>query len=230
MAKFCERCGAPLRESDRFCPSCGQPVPTGQSGQDSWRQSRENTSQQSSWSQNSGGQDPWNHPQNSQGRDPWDRPQTPPQAGNSPQSGQPSMAWFKFIIWVQLFLSALTNLASGITIVTGAQYGDYADRVYYVFALLKPLDMVYGLLCIVMGAAALYIRFQLSSFKRRAPALYLGYIAVSIIVPLLYIILASVIIGGFAGDSSTIASLITSVVLLIINQVYFKKRQHLFVN
>ena len=50
------------------------------------------------------------------------------------------MKWFKFVIWVQLFLSALSTLISGIQCLSGGHYGDQADAVYAMFPNLKGVD------------------------------------------------------------------------------------------
>ncbi|MCD8322925.1 MAG: zinc ribbon domain-containing protein [Oscillospiraceae bacterium] len=230
MAKYCGRCGAPMQESDRFCPSCGQPASTSQSGQSSGQSQNIWSQPQNSWSQSQSSQprDPWDRPKNSQPRDPWDQP--PQTDWGAPQTNQPTMKWFKFIIWVQLFLSALGNLGTGLSLVTGLTYGEYASSVYYYFTGLKAVDIFCGLLTIALGIVAIYVRFQLSGFRRRGPDLYLYYLAANIVVSFLYIILTSVVIGTFAGDTTSIVSLIASAVLIAINSIYFKKRRHLFVN
>ncbi|MCD8161292.1 MAG: hypothetical protein LUE61_09030 [Clostridiales bacterium] len=140
------------------------------------------------------------------------------------------MKWFKFIIWVQLFLAALTNAGTGIGLLTGMAYGDYVSDVYAMFPVLRLLDILEGLLCLALAAAAIYIRFQLSGYRQKGPTLYLYFLLVSIAVSLVYVLVASLILGTFAGDPSSIISLAANVVVVLLNLTYFEKRRFLFVN
>lgn len=148
----------------------------------------------------------------------------------TPPVPQPPMKWFKFVIWVQLFLAALTNAGTGIGLLTGFAYGGYAEDVYATFGGLRILDILIGLLCLALAAAAIYIRFQLSGYRQKGPTLYLCFLLVSIAVSLVYMLLASLALGSFAGDLSTIVSLVTSLVKYFLNRIYFEKRSFLFVN
>ncbi|MCD7919230.1 MAG: hypothetical protein LUG45_04020 [Clostridiales bacterium] len=153
-----------------------------------------------------------------------------PQSGWEPPVPQPTMKWFKFVIWVQLFLTALLNVATGFGLITGTAYGDYASDVYAMFPLLRPLNIFEGLLCLALAVAAIYVRFQLSGYKQKGPALYLCFLLASVAVSLLYVLASSLALGSFAGGLSTIVSLVTSLVMYVLNRIYFEKRRFLFVN
>ncbi|MCC8100308.1 MAG: hypothetical protein LIO78_09680 [Clostridiales bacterium] len=140
------------------------------------------------------------------------------------------MKWFKFVIWVQLFLAALTNLGTAIGLLTGSIYGDYAGLVYAFYDGLRALDIIIALLCLALAGAAIYVRFQLSGYKQKGPTLYLYFLLASVAVSLLYVLASSLALGSFAGGVSTISSLVTTVVMYVLNRTYFEKRSFLFVN
>ncbi|MCD8142397.1 MAG: hypothetical protein LUD83_03860, partial [Clostridiales bacterium] len=153
-----------------------------------------------------------------------------PQSGWEPPTPRPTMKWFKFVIWVQLFLAALSNLGAGLGLLTGMAYGDYVSDVYAMFPVLRPLDIFEGLLCLALAVAVIYVRFQLSGYKQKGPTLYLYFLLASVAVSLLYVLASSLALGSFAGGVSTISSLVTTVVMYVLNRIYFEKRRFLFVN
>ena len=53
------------------------------------------------------------------------------------------MGWFKFIIYFQLFASAVINAALGITAFTGSHYDGKAELVYAFFPGMSAVDKVY---------------------------------------------------------------------------------------
>lgn len=144
-----------------------------------------------------------------------------------------SMKWFEFIIWVQLFLAALTCVINGIVTISGSLYGDDAGAIYAHYGGLKALDVAYGILCLLLAAMAIIARIRLAGFYKSAPALYLIFLCVSIFSGNTYIIAASLITRIPLLQlltSSNIASSISVAVMLICSVKYFGKRKHLFVN
>ena len=57
---------------------------------------------------------------------------------------RPPLKWFKFIIYVQLFLSALGNLVAGIQLLTRLAYGGLWASIYTFYPALRPVDAVMG--------------------------------------------------------------------------------------
>ena len=149
------------------------------------------------------------------------------------------MKWFKFIIYFQLFASALLNLLSGISTLTGGQYGSSGDAemVYTAFSGLKTLDVLYGVCAIALAAGDIFVRMRLAGYRANAPKLYLGVLAAAVVLSLIYIIGVFVILGEWADiiDLTAVVSqytsqLFVSIIMIGANHVYFKKRAHLFVN
>ena len=144
------------------------------------------------------------------------------------------MKWYKALIYVILFLSALMNAAYGITLLTGAHYDGMAALVYMAFGSLRTLDGFVGLLSIALAVAAIVTRQKLAHFKRESLTwLLMTYIA-GAAGGLIYVIGANAILGGLVDFSEIIAqqvtTLIGSIIMVALNYVYFTKRASLFVN
>ena len=143
------------------------------------------------------------------------------------------MKWHKFLIYFSLWMGALGCLVTAFQLMTGAHYGSgMADMVYSYFKALKTVDVIFGLLYIAIGIFMIYTHFQLSNLKIGAPRkLTLVYI-LQLAGSIGYILLAASIINVSLAevvDSQMIASLLTSVVMIFVNRVYYGKRSHMFV-
>lgn len=143
---------------------------------------------------------------------------------------RPPLKWFKFIIYVQLFLSALGNLVTGIQLLTRLANRVILASIYTVYPALKPVDVVMGLLSLGLMAWALIVRQRLAKFRQGAPKLYLLWIGVSMGVALCYLVAASLVLGQLVMTGSIVGGMLGNILLILLNLVYFKKREHLFVN
>lgn len=158
------------------------------------------------------------------------------------------MKWFKFIIWFQLFASAIGNLYNGIQYLTGDLYGEATEVMYEVFTSLKTLNTVYGYFCIFIALYAIVTRFMLSGFKSIGPKLlYFLYILLGV-TTLVYTLLFQNItninddlkgyyyaIRGLSFNIDYISmwirvagNLIANLVLICVNFAYFSNRSNLF--
>lgn len=158
-----------------------------------------------------------------------------PQQGVQQYAAQPElgMKWFKFVIYFQLFVAAISGFWNGWRLLSGSIYGLDADDLTYVynyFSGLKGVDTIIGICFIALGIFALVTRFILADFKKAGPAMYIGLLAANIVLSIAYYASVSGIVGGEVDMdyTSTYSSIVASVVLLICNIVYFKKRKHLF--
>ena len=143
------------------------------------------------------------------------------------------MGWYKFVIYFQLFASALINGIAGIVALTGAHYEGEADLVYTFIPSLSTVDKLYGIVLIALAVFAIIVRFQLAQFKKTGPKFYLLLLLISGIASLIYLIAAGAIVSDFGIEieySSQISQLIVSAALLVANYIYFQKRSNLFVN
>ena len=218
----CPKCGALLAEGSRFCPYCSSILEksAGETQNEAFSGSDETLSvpdRQPSY----GGWDPYgdNRPLSTVSDDPRNDPR--------------GMKWFKFIIYFQLFANAAVNGISALMTATGAQYQGQADKVYAALPRLRTLDLVYILLLLGLVVLAIVTRMQLARFRRRGPLLYYLLQIANLAVAVLYLLAASAISGVPLSQldlSNTIISLGLSLVMLIINIIYFGNRKDLFVN
>jgi hypothetical protein len=170
----------------------------------------------------------YNHPANSQGFNMASAPYKEQEQG---------MKWFKFIIWVQLFATALVDLYNGYQYLTGALYNSsdhkMSDVVYNLYSGLKQCDMLFGVIFIIMAVYAIIVRFMLAGFKKNGPTLYFILIAMAIVIQMAYTTIVSMItkVNLFVSQtSSPIVVIMVDIILLIVNIIYFGKRKHKFVN
>ena len=150
------------------------------------------------------------------------------------------MAWFKFIIYFQLFANAAGNLIIAFMWITGLHYGESAGLYYEVCPPLKAVDVIYGLICIACAVGAILVRQKLVHYKKSAPTWYIGFIAVSLILSLISSVAVYVAVT-FASEGYLeikLAELMRYAVIVIagvcfhipLNYVYFIKRKDLFVS
>ena len=139
------------------------------------------------------------------------------------------MKWFKFVIWFMLFASALINLATGLNMLTGGQYGDLTNRVYAMFKDLKTVDTLFGLLLIGLAAFAIYTRFRLSGFYKNGPLMLNISYGANAVIGIAYAVAVDSATKGLVDGESQVLSVIVSIAMIIANAIYFKKRAHLFV-
>lgn len=153
--------------------------------------------------------------------------------------GRP-MAWFKFIIYFQLFANAALNLIIAFIWITGLHYGESAGLCYEICPPLKVSDVIYGFVCIACAAGAIVVRQKLAHYKKNAPAWYIGFIVVSLTIGQISSV-ADYLAVTFASEGYLeikLAELLRNVVFVVagicflvpLNYIYFRKRKDLFVN
>lgn len=223
---YCNRCGKQIPDDSVFCSGCGAKVAPAVSAPV---------------------QEPMPAPEAASPQTPAPEPATPvPAAPQPPQDQQEfrpycpppeapktpehPMRWFKFIIYVQLFLSALGYLWDFVCYLSGIHYGEDAELVYKAFPGIDVLDMGMALLCLGMAVFAIVVRVQLAKFKRTGPMLLQIFLAVGISMTLAYLVAAIIITRQNLVTVSTVSSIIALLVMLVCNFIYFGRRKDLFVN
>ncbi|MBO7288934.1 MAG: zinc ribbon domain-containing protein [Clostridia bacterium] len=148
------------------------------------------------------------------------------------------MNWYKFLIIVSLYASAITSFMGGIMYLTGYIYNmqsageinAYMIYMEYGKALLTA-DIAYGALSVAYGIFGFIVRSKLAHFKKNAPRYLYAWYAMGLIISIGYAIATCII--GTAPVSFFAAQLpqfIGEIVLLYLNYIYFSKRKHFFVN
>ena len=138
-----------------------------------------------------------------------------------PQNTYP-MKWHKFLIYFQLFAAALVGLYNAVVCFR---------MVFLGVGTFGPWNVIYaiaGVICVVLAVWAIYVRFRLAGFRRNGPKMYILFLAINCVFQVLNLVIA------FGGDitttSSAVGSVVSSVLMLVLTNIYYKKRAELFVN
>jgi hypothetical protein len=147
------------------------------------------------------------------------------------------MNWFKFLIYCQLFLTALSELSNAYLYLTGNVYASEpggASAFYAQFPPFRIINLLFGAAGIFMAAFAIYTRFQLSGFKTGAPSLLLKFNLTSVCVTMVYHLLYA-ILSGYYGVTMTGREIMSYISLFgigiayyLVNKSYFGKREFMF--
>lgn len=195
---YCNHCGKELPDDARFCDGCGNPIQP---------------------DQNMNQDDPYASFRGTAGY--------PGYGSETSKASQYGMGWYKFLVYFVLWASAIYNIYYGIQIMQGKHYEGYEDIVYDVFPKLKPVDNIFGILCILAAAISVLTAVLLLRYSKRGPVtLYFLYVY-NIVVAISYLIAVRKATGLKTGSLNTV-NLTLSVVFLIINYVYFTNRKELF--
>ncbi len=140
------------------------------------------------------------------------------------------MRWFRFIIYIQLFLAALVWFGNANKYLTGSYLGEYLEVVYGTFPWLKTVDICYACANFILAGYCIFVRQHLATFKKHAVLEYLSIPVAAIIIPLAYNIIISVLSDTNNVDSvAFIIQVVVITVYTVLNYVYFDKRKELFI-
>ena len=230
---FCRFCGNEIPEGGQFCANCGKAVEAEAASQpDAQQASAPQPETQQSYNSQPGGQQPYNTYQPG-GQQPY------PQVQVNPVQNHP-MAWFKFIIYLQLFANTVIMVYNALHGFLGIAYGDDAALIYAFYPGLKAVDVIYGLICIALIVGAFIVRQRLAHYKKNAPMQYILFVAAVLVMGLLHTIAGVAVISaavpyaagaGMADVAGNIlGTVIGAAIFIPVNYIYFNKRKELFVN
>ena len=161
---------------------------------------------------------------------------------NSQTGKQLGWKWFKFIIYVQLFLWALWDVGQAVAFFTGTHYGEGstgAALIYGFFGNLKTLDVVMGICILVLAGMSIVVRQKLAHFEKAGTKWYLMLQAATLVLNIVYAValygLVYAEVQEAAGDmlpilwSSVGTSVTSSIFWLVVNKIYFDNRKEYFV-
>ena len=153
--------------------------------------------------------------------------------GDSPRVAEAMypLKWHHVLL-VLLILGGIVNIITGLCHPFGVQYtirGMDAAEVYRQIPRLRALDIFSAVISLGTGAFQFVVWKRLGGFYRNGPDLLTLMYVIYLVFGLIYNALASSLLGvsTFGGAAG---KLIWSAVLLIVNRVYYSKRDALFVN
>ena len=166
-------------------------------------------------------------------------------SNTNPENRQPAkktvrqlpMNWFKFLIYCQLILTALSELSNAYLYLTGRVYAQEpggAAGFYAQFPSFRIINLMFGAAGIIMAAFAVYTRFQLAGFKKGAPSLLLKFNLTTVVVTMIYHILYAFVSATY-GRMLTCREIMSYIALFgigmayyLVNKSYFGKREFMF--
>lgn len=201
--KTCIHCGAQMDDTCNFCPNCGTRC----------------------------------NDQNDMERSVYQPYEEPRESVPEVRAEQYPMKWHKFLM-VVMIISAVFTIINGISFIAGFEYSEYqftkygasASMVYNAFPGLKTCDTFYGVAMIALGVFEFTARNRLKQFRMNGPGSLKIMYVLSIGACIIYLIWASAVTKINLLNGANLASLGISVLLLVINSVYYSKRSALFVN
>lgn len=148
------------------------------------------------------------------------------------------MKWHNFLVYVGFLLSILINLGNAArTIIEMFDEGGEQYIFYGFYPSAKIIDIVFVILNVILSVFLVYIWIEMLQKKKNAWKKYLVSIIVVAALNCLAKILAMIIVGtDFGGDIITQYTIdigmcvIFCSAMVSANNVYYKKRDHLFVN
>lgn len=233
---ICNNCGATISDGTVFCEHCGAQVSAAAPQQPVYQQPVYQQPQQPVYQQ-----PVYQQPQQPVYQQPVYQQPAYQQPAYQPQINQPGadmpMGWFKFLIYFSLFAGAVLNAITGIMAMTGAQYNmereGMSELVYRMFDGLQAMDMIMGIGSIALAAFAIYTRMRLAGYYENGPKMLTVLYIAAMVVPVIYLVGVIAVVPGvenYINFTSQISSIAASVVMVVVNNIYFKKRAHLFVN
>ena len=220
---YCPNCRSQLIDGSIYCPVCGTQLAQAQQG-NYQQMNYQQPAQQMNYQQ----------------------PVQPQMVSNGnyvQQTAQPQMQqkplgmkWFKFLIYFQLFMASLVSLLTGVFLFTGKIYtGASAEEVellYMYFPNLKIFNLCMGVVYVVLCILYLVTRFMLSGYRKAGPAMLIAMYVGSLLISVLLVLITLQLVDGvvYEINITTITSVVTSIVMIVCNIIYFKKRKHLFIN
>ena len=150
------------------------------------------------------------------------------------------MNWHMILIYGLLWLMAFMNLMNGLIGVFGVQVAPTADGGMGIALHVYP-DMAHprlfildGVFSLIMSMYTVFVRFQLSGFKRRGPMFLTVMFGLNIAESVVYAVILYQLIPELAEMAGTLGQTLSvtlsATVAAILSHIYYLRRSELFVN
>ena len=146
-----------------------------------------------------------------------------------------SMGWYKFLINFSLIFGPIGNFILGLAMMTGGHYTqdgeNYSAAIYKAIPELQFGDIFLAIALFALGIYGLWIRSELAEYKSGSPSHLITMQILSAVAIFIYLIIVYSALGEKATSEMTTyttSTLIGSVVMIIVNYIYFEKRADMF--
>lgn len=149
---------------------------------------------------------------------------------------QLEMKWFKFLIYFLLFFNAAEDLLSSVMMTFDIRH-ELWEMDYYFGGSLRWLGIFFGIAWLITAGVQIFLRFELAKFKENAPKKYIIFEIFDAALLLAYNLIGGIVSAGTDAMEITgiviggvIGAVVGGFVYIYLNIIYFRKRNHLFVN
>ena len=140
------------------------------------------------------------------------------------------MKWYWFVSRISLLLSAVNNIVVGTQYVMGQALGTQSADYYGKYPAMNVLDRIYGIVMILVGMYAFVVRTRLIRRKASGPSSLIRLYVISLVSSGIYIAVAMLATGTNLLTWDLILSVGISLLMILINRIYFDKRKQYFQN
>lgn len=145
------------------------------------------------------------------------------------------MKWHKFLAFFLLWVSAISNFLSFSALRSGSIWGKYKDEVYDTFSGMKSADNVCAILSLIAAIVAVAAAIGLLKYRSFGPICVIALYVINAASSLYYSSALSSLLNHISSDvnvasikSNYSATIITSIVMVGVNLIYFGKRKDLY--
>ncbi len=143
------------------------------------------------------------------------------------------MNWYKFVIYLQLFLSAAVRIWTAKQYFFGDFYGgrSAALQMYAIWGKLQVLDIAAGIGSVALAFYMIVVRQKLYYYKKNVEWYYFMIFPAAMLIDIGYVFAAGKITGILTDNTlANVVVVVESMVMAGLNFIYFRKRKELFVN
>ena len=160
---------------------------------------------------------------------------------------KPGMIWH-YVLIVILVITSILNFFYGSRVIGAKHYGSAAEAeaMYFYFPGLQTVDTVFGWFCVALATLGFIIAYLLYRKKKQGPLLLTLLLVLNAVAQILYFAAVIMLMSkdrGFDAEMikqsigqllmngviwQIVLTVISTVVMIVVNWIYYKKRKELF--